>query len=43
MSRIADLDQLLSDLYPDERLADDFHQHYRDARLALRRKARTDT
>ena len=39
LSHAADLDQLLSDRYPNERLADDFHQRYRDARTALRRKA----
>ena len=39
MSRVLDLDQLLSDRYPDERLADDFHQRYVDARDALRQKA----
>ena len=38
LSHAADLDQLLSDRYPDERLADDFHQHYRDGRIELRRK-----
>jgi transcriptional regulator with XRE-family HTH domain len=38
LSHAADLDQLLSDRYPDERLADEFHQRYRDARTALRRK-----
>jgi len=39
LSHVADLDQLLSDRYPGERLAEDFHQHYHDARTALRRKA----
>ena len=39
LSHAADLDQLLSDLYPDERLADDFHQRYVDARDALGQKA----
>ena len=39
LSHAADLDQLLSDRYPDERLADDFHQCYYDARIALRQKA----
>jgi tetratricopeptide (TPR) repeat protein len=43
LSHAADLDQLLGDRYPDERLADDFHQGYRDARTALlRRKAAPD-
>jgi len=39
LSHAADLDQLLSDRYPDERVADDFHQRYVDARAALRQKA----
>ena len=39
LSHAADLDQLLSDRYADERLADEFRQRYRDARTALRRKA----
>ena len=43
LSHAADLDQLLSDRYPDERLAEDFHQRYRDARTALRRKAHSDS
>jgi hypothetical protein len=43
LSHAADLDQLLSDRYPDERLADEFHQRYRDARTALRRKAHADS
>jgi hypothetical protein len=30
---------MLTDRYPDERLADNFRQRYRDARIALRRKA----
>jgi hypothetical protein len=33
----------LTERYPDERLADDFHQRYHDARAALRRKAHSDT
>lgn len=37
LAHAADLDQLLSDRYPDERLADEFHQRYHDARTALRR------
>ena len=38
LSHAADLDQLLNDdRYQDERLADDFHQHYRDPRTALHR------
>ena len=43
LSHAADLDQLLDDRYPDERLAEDFHQRYRDARAALRRKAHSDS
>jgi hypothetical protein len=43
LSHATDLDQLLGDRYHDERLADDFHQRYRDARTALRHKARSDT
>jgi transcriptional regulator with XRE-family HTH domain len=43
LSHAADLDQLLDDRYPDERLAKDFHQRYRDARAALRRKAHSDS
>jgi hypothetical protein len=43
LSHAADLDQLLTDHYPDEHLADDFHQHYRDARTALRHKAHSDS
>ena len=43
LSRAADLDQLLDERYPDERLADDFHQRYTDTRAALRRKAHTDS
>jgi hypothetical protein len=38
-----DLDQLLSDRYPDEHLADEFHQRHQDARTALRRKTHTDS
>ena len=39
LSHAADLDQLLNDRQPDERLADDFRQHYLDERAALRDKA----
>ena len=39
LSRAADLDLVLAERYPDERLADDFHEHYIDARTALRRRA----
>ena len=41
LSHAADLDHLLSDRYPDEHLADDFHQRYQEARTALRRKVHT--
>lgn len=43
LSHAADLEQLLNDRYPGEQLADDFHEHYRGAKAALRRKARADT
>ena len=33
----ADLDQLLGDRYPDEHLADDFHQRCHDARTSIAR------
>jgi hypothetical protein len=39
LSHAADLDQMFSGRYPDERLADEFHQRYRDTRTALRRNA----
>jgi hypothetical protein len=42
LSHAADLDKLLSDRYPGERLADDFHDRYRDERRALRDKAHSD-
>jgi len=42
LSHAADLDQFLSDRYPNERLADEFHQRYHDARIALRQKAHSD-
>lgn len=32
-----------ADRYADERLADQFHQRYRDARTALRHKAHADS
>jgi hypothetical protein len=41
LSRAADLDQLLSERYPAERLAADFHERYIDARAALQRRANT--
>jgi hypothetical protein len=43
LSHAADLDQLLSDRYPNEHHADDFHQRYREARMALRRKVHADS
>ncbi len=43
LSHAADLDQLLSDRYRDEDLADDFHQRYHDERAALRDKAHSDS
>jgi hypothetical protein len=43
LSHAADLDQLLSDRYPDEHLVEDFHQRYRDARTTLRRKVHSDS
>ena len=43
LSHAADLDQLLSDRYPDERLTDEFHQRYRDAWIALRRKTHSES
>jgi hypothetical protein len=39
LSRAADLDQLLEQRYPGERLADEFHQRYFDERAALQGKA----
>jgi len=39
LARAADLDHLLRERYPDERLADKFHERYTDARAELRRKA----
>jgi transcriptional regulator with XRE-family HTH domain len=42
LSHAADLDQLFSDRYPGERLADDFHQRYHDGRVALRQKAHSE-
>jgi transcriptional regulator with XRE-family HTH domain len=43
LSHAADLDQLLGGRYPNERLADEFRQRYRDARTALQRKAHSDS
>lgn len=43
LSHAADLDQMLSDRYPDERLAGDLHQRYRDARIALSEKTHSNT
>ena len=42
LSHAADLDRLLKERYHDERLTDDFHQRFRDARISLRRKAYSD-
>jgi hypothetical protein len=42
LSHAVDLEQLLDERYPDERLAEDFHQRYRDARAALLRKVHSD-
>ena len=42
LSHAVDLDQLLDDRYPDEHLADEFHQRYRDARTALHHRAHSD-
>jgi tetratricopeptide (TPR) repeat protein len=39
LSHAADLDQLLGDRYPDERMAYEFRQRYRDAMTALRHRA----
>jgi hypothetical protein len=43
LSHAADLHQLLSDRYPDEPLADEFHQRYQDTRTALRHKAHANS
>ena len=40
LARAADLDRILAERYPDERLANDFHEHYIDARTNLRQRAR---
>ena len=42
LSHAVDLDHLLSDRYPDERMAEEFHQRYREARAALQHKANPD-
>jgi hypothetical protein len=39
LARAADLDHILAEHYPDERLADEFHEHYVDARTDLQRRA----
>lgn len=39
LSRAVDLDQLLHQRYPDERLTAEFHERYIDARTNLRRRA----
>ena len=38
LSRAADLDHILTERYPGERLADDFHERYMESRAALRRR-----
>ena len=43
LSHAADPDQLLGERYPDERLAAEFHQRYREAKTALRHKARSQS
>jgi hypothetical protein len=43
LSHAADLDELLSDRYPDEHLTDEFHQRYQEARTVLRRKVHADS
>ena len=39
LSRAADLDRILSERYPGERLANDFHERYLHACAALQRRA----
>jgi hypothetical protein len=39
LARAADLDRILAERYPGERLADDFRERYLDERAALRRRA----
>jgi hypothetical protein len=41
LTRAADLDHILSERYPGERLADDFHERYLEAHAALRRRTHT--
>jgi hypothetical protein len=43
LSHAADLDQLLSERYPDEHHADEFYQRYQDTRTVLRRKVHADS
>ena len=38
LSRAADLDRILTERYPGERLADDFHERYMESHAALRRR-----
>jgi hypothetical protein len=40
LSRAADLDRLLDERYPGERLANDFHERYLEAHAALQRLGR---
>jgi hypothetical protein len=42
LSRAADLNRILSERYPGERLTEDFHERYLDTRAALRRRTHTD-
>jgi hypothetical protein len=42
LSRAEDLDQLLDQRYPHERLGDDFHQRYFDERAVLQSTGNTD-
>jgi hypothetical protein len=43
LSHATDLDQLVRDRYPNEHLADDFHQSNREVQTALRHKAHSDS
>jgi len=40
LSRAVDLDRVLTDRYPGERLTGDFHERYMEARANLRQRAR---
>jgi len=41
LSRAADLDRILGERYPNERLADEFHERYTEARADLQRRAQS--